>query len=155
LETGNYSLYTTYVHALKSASASIGASDLSKTAKVLEAAGRKGDSAFIKQQNAHFLIALEILLNNINTVLLANKKNDPKASVDFEILKNELDKLRAAIGIFDSDAIDEVVNSLQKFTQAADVGESIENILQKILIGEYDEAVTMIDDLTGQILQKN
>ncbi|MCL1967116.1 MAG: ATP-binding protein [Fibromonadales bacterium] len=155
LETGNYSLYTTYVHALKSASASIGASDLSKTAKVLEAAGRKEDSAFIKQQNAHFLIALEILLNNINTVLLANKKNDPKASVDFKILKNELDKLRAAIGIFDSDAIDEAVNSLQRFTQAADVGESIENILQKILIGEYDEAVAMIDDLTGQILQKN
>jgi len=155
LEAGNYSLYTTYVHALKSASASIGAFDLSETAKSLEAAGRKRDSAFIKQQNAHFLIALEILLNNINTVLLANNKNDQKISVDFETLKSELNKLKAAIGIFDSDAIDEAANSLQKFTQAADVGESVENILQKNLIGEYDEAVAMIDDLTGQIFQQN
>ncbi|MDR2554063.1 MAG: response regulator [Fibromonadaceae bacterium] len=155
LETDNYSLYTTYVHALKSASASIGAFDLSETAKSLEAAGKKRDSAFIKQQNAHFLMALEILLNNINTVLSANKKNDKKVPVDFETLKNELNNLKAAIGIFDSDAIDKAANSLQMFTQAADIGESVENILQKNLIGEYDEAVAMIDDLTGQIFQQN
>ncbi|MCL2102370.1 MAG: ATP-binding protein, partial [Fibromonadales bacterium] len=39
LEANDYLLYTTYVHALKSATASIGASDLSKTAKELEIAG--------------------------------------------------------------------------------------------------------------------
>jgi len=155
LETGNYSLYTTYVHALKSASASIGALALSETAKALEAAGRKGDSAFIKQQNAHFLMALEILINNINSVLLANRKNDQKDSVDFETLKNELNNLKAAICIFDSDAIDKAANSLQKFTYMANIGENVENILQKNLIGEYDEAVALIDSLAGQILQQN
>jgi signal transduction histidine kinase/DNA-binding response OmpR family regulator len=151
LETNNYLLYTTYVHALKSASASIGASDLSETAKSLEAAARKEDLAFIKLHNAQFLMALEVLLNNINKFLLANKKEEQKCSLDFEILKRELNKLREAIDIFDSDAIDEATTVLQKFTHAANVGASVENILQKILIGEYEEVILVIDILIEEI----
>jgi len=145
LETDNYPLYTTYVHALKSASASIGASDLSEAAEFLENAGRKEDLAFIKLHNAQFLMALEVLLNNINTVLMENKKE--KDSVDFEVLKNELDKLKEAIDIFDSDAIDEATSSLQKYMQATDIGANVDNILQKILTGKYEEAVSKIDIL--------
>jgi len=145
LETDNYSLYITYVHALKSASASIGALDLSETAKSLETAGKQGNLAFIRLHNVQFLIALEVLLNNINTVLLASKKNGQNCSVDFEILKSELNKLREAIGVFDFDAIDKATNSLQPFTQVADIGTSIENILQKILIGEYEETISLIN----------
>jgi CheY-like chemotaxis protein len=147
LETNNYPLYTTYVHALKSASASIGALDLSETAKSLEIAGKQGDFAYIKLHNPSFLIALEVLLNNINTALLANKKKGQKGSVDFETLKSELNKLREAVGIYDFDAINKASNSLQKFVQDTDVGTGIENILQKILIGEYEEIIPMIDVL--------
>jgi len=151
LETDNFSLYTTYVHALKSASASIGALDLSEIAKSLEMAGNREDFTYIKLHNAQFLIALETLLNNINKVLLANKKDEQESSVDFEILKSRLNKLREAIDIFDSDVIEEAANSLQAFTQAADVGDSVENILQKILFGEHEEAVAMIDALMEKI----
>jgi len=153
LETDNFSLYTTYVHALKSASASIGALDLSEIAKSLEMAGNREDFTYIKLHNAQFLIALETLLNNINKVLLANKKDEQESSVDFEILKSRLNKLREAIDIFDSDVIEEAANSLQAFTQAADVGESVENILQKILFGEHEEAVAMIDALMKKDLK--
>jgi signal transduction histidine kinase/CheY-like chemotaxis protein/HPt (histidine-containing phosphotransfer) domain-containing protein len=148
LETDNYTLYTTYIHALKSASASIGASDLSEIAKSLEMAGKQGDMAYIKLYNLQFLMTLEVLLNNINTILLANKKKEQKDPVNFEIIKNKLNKLKEAIDIFDSDAIDEAANSLQTFTQTADIGVSIENILQKTLIGEYEETLSMINTLT-------
>jgi len=151
LEANNYPLYTTYVHALKSASASIGALDLSETAKSLEMAGKQGDFAYIKQHSPQFLTALETLLNNINTAILASKKNGQKKSVDFETLKRELDKLRAAVGIYDFDVINKATNSLQEFTQAADIGTSIENILQKILIGEYEETISIIDSLMEEI----
>jgi len=151
LETDNYPLYTTYVHALKSASASIGALDLSETAKSLEMAGKQGDFAYIKQHNPQFLTALEVLLNNINTALLANKRNGQKNSADFETLKSELHKLRAAVGIYDFDAINNATNSLQEFTQCADIGTSIESILQKVLIGEYEETIPIIDILTEEI----
>jgi len=140
LETENYPLYTTYVHALKSASASIGASDLSEMAKALEAAGKQQDLAYIKQHNSEFLSALEILLNNINKVL----KDEPKGPVDSEAMKIKLNKLKEAIDIFDSDAIEEAANSLREFTQVADV----DKILQKTLTGEYEEAVDIINHLT-------
>jgi len=139
LEAENYSLYTIYVHALKSASASIGAKDLSEMAKALEQAGRQADIAYIKQHNQEFLSALEVFLDNISKVI---KKDEPKSPVDFEALKIELDKLRKAIDALDSDAIDEITNTLRAFTQV----EAVENILQKILIGEYEEAVAIMRD---------
>jgi len=137
LEAGNYSLYTTYIHALKSASASIGALDLSEKAKSLEDAGNRQDLAYIKQRNSEFLGALEVLLDNIGKVV----KDEQKGPVDFEALKIGLGKLKGAIGILDSDAIDEATNSLQAFTQVAEV----ESILQKTLVGKYEEAVALID----------
>jgi HPt (histidine-containing phosphotransfer) domain-containing protein len=143
LETKNYSLYATYTHALKSASANIGAIDLSETAKELEAAGKQADSAFIEQNNAKFLANLESLLSNIGQVLESSKK-EQQGSVDLELLKNELSKLEKALIALDSSAIDEAVGNLQKFTQADGVGASVENILQSVLIGEYDEAVATI-----------
>jgi len=151
LETDNYHLYTIYVHALKSASASIGALDLSEMAKSLEMAGKQEDFTYIKQHTPQFLMALEVFLNNINITLLANKKNEQKGPIDFETLKSELNKLREAIDILDSDAIDEATTSLKAFTQAENVGESVENILQKTLIGEYDEVVAMINILKDEI----
>jgi len=151
LDANNYPLYTTYVHALKSASASIGALDLSEAAKSLELAGKQKDLAYIKQRNPQFLKALEALLNNISAALLANKKNGQKNSVDFETLKNELQKLRAAVGVYDLDSINRASKLLQEFTQVADIGAGIENILQKILIGEYEETVPVIDSLMEEI----
>ncbi|MCL1957832.1 MAG: ATP-binding protein, partial [Fibromonadales bacterium] len=143
LETENYSLYTIYIHALKSASASVGALDLSEKAKLLEKAGKQGDFTYIKHNTSKFLTALETLLDSINATLLENKKIGQEGPLDFEALKIELNKLKEAIGIFDSDAIDEATKSLRAFTQVAEV----ENILQKTLNGEYDEVVAIIDNL--------
>jgi signal transduction histidine kinase/CheY-like chemotaxis protein/HPt (histidine-containing phosphotransfer) domain-containing protein len=147
LETDNYPLYTTYIHALKSASASIGASELSETAKALEVASRKEDLEFVKLHNAQFILALEVLLDNINIVLLANKKEEQKGSVDFEFLRNELSMLKEALKEFDSAVIDKIADDLQKFTRADGIGTYVESILQSILIGEYDETEAMIDSL--------
>jgi len=143
LETENYSLYTIYIHALKSASASVGALDLSEMAKLLEKAGKQGDFTYIKHNTSKFLTALETLLDSINATLLENKKIGQEGPLDFEALKIELNKLKEAIGIFDSDAIDNATTSLRAFTQVAEV----ENILQKTLNGEYDDVVAIIDNL--------
>jgi len=139
LEADNYSLYTTYVHALKGASASIGAFDLSEMAKSLETADKQADFAYIKQHNPEFLNVLEVILDNISKVL----KDEPKVPIDFEALKMELSKLKKAIDLFDSDAIDEATNSLRAFAQVA----AVENILKKTLTGKHKEVVAMIDDL--------
>jgi len=149
LETDNYPLYTTYVHALKSASASLGAADLSEQAKVLEMAGRQEDSSFIRLQNPKFLTSLEIVLNNIGTALNSIKKEE--APLDSEELKNELCKLKEAFDVFDFGAINEIAGNLQKFAQAPEIGETLESILQNTVIGEYEKAVAAIDTLLKEV----
>ncbi|MCL2100982.1 MAG: hypothetical protein FWH22_04640, partial [Fibromonadales bacterium] len=127
--------------------ASIGASDLSKTAKALEIAGKQKDLAFIELHTAQFLQALETLLNNINAAILAHGKEKSQNSMDFEALKNKLSELNRALVAFDYVAIDKGANDLQEWTQAAEVGGKIESILQNILIGEHEEAVAEIERL--------
>jgi signal transduction histidine kinase/CheY-like chemotaxis protein/HPt (histidine-containing phosphotransfer) domain-containing protein len=145
LETGNYPLYVTYVHALKSALASIGASELSESAKALEFAGKQKDIAFIASNNSQFLVNFEVILSDIEKVL-ANGKAKENA-VDFELLRNELNSLKEALKLLDFAATDKIVDRLREFSKADGVGDSIENILRSILVGEYDEAVAMIDAL--------
>jgi signal transduction histidine kinase/CheY-like chemotaxis protein/HPt (histidine-containing phosphotransfer) domain-containing protein len=151
LEADNYSLYTTYVHALKSVSASLGAFNLSEQAKALEAASRQGNSKFINSNNPQFLNDLEILLNRISIVLNSMKKQE--APADFEALKSVLCKLKEAFDVFDFGAIDEAVGNLQKFAQAPEIGETVENILQNTVTGKYEEAGTMIDDLLRNVFK--
>jgi signal transduction histidine kinase/CheY-like chemotaxis protein len=146
LEIKDYNLYATYAHALKSASANIGATGLSEAAKELEAAGKLGDSTFIGLNNARFLTNLKTILNDIDQALASNREKW-QSPVDFELLRGELNHLKEALTALDSVAIDKAVNNLQKFSQADEVGGVVENILQSVLIGEYDEAVAMIKSL--------
>jgi signal transduction histidine kinase/CheY-like chemotaxis protein/HPt (histidine-containing phosphotransfer) domain-containing protein len=142
LETDNYALYATYVHALKSASANIGANDLSESAKALEMAGKQKDADFIALNNTKFLASLETLLSDIGRVLASNRgQQNP---VDLELLRSELNLLEEALVALDFNAINKSCDYLQKFSQADEVGGIVEKILQCVLIGEYEEAVAMI-----------
>ena len=69
LSSHDLPLYAVYVHALKSASASIGADALSEQASALEKAGEQGDTAYIEKHSAQFLKEYEALLHNIHHVL--------------------------------------------------------------------------------------
>jgi signal transduction histidine kinase/CheY-like chemotaxis protein/HPt (histidine-containing phosphotransfer) domain-containing protein len=63
--------FVTQVHALKSASASIGAAALSEEAARLEAAGKQGDLAFIAEGLDHFREALVAMTEGIRRALAA------------------------------------------------------------------------------------
>jgi CheY-like chemotaxis protein len=156
LKNGNYSLYTTYVHALKSASANIGASDLSEAARALEMAGKEKDLPFIKSNNEQFLASLKELLKNINMIISAElTKEKQEEPMTLEILKSELKKLREALGVLDSSTIGKAMSNLQKFTQAPGVGTDVKNILQNTLIGEYDGTIAIIENLLREVEDGN
>jgi len=155
LETSNIPLYAIHVHALKSASAIIGASRLSEAAAALEEAGKKGDSIYIYSHNAAFLSELETLLLNINEALKEDAGKNQKQSIDAELLKNTLSRLKTALNNYDSPEINNAENTLHDFSQAAEIGDSIKAILQNRLIGEYDEAVSMIDILIQKLIDGN
>jgi predicted negative regulator of RcsB-dependent stress response len=66
-------------------------------------------------------------------------------------LKVELTKLKAAMESFDSETIDSATNTLIEYEQAEHFGEMIKSILQNVLIGEYDEAINLIDRLLEKL----
>ena len=67
-------------------------------------------------------------------------------NADTQILKAELLKLKSGLDEFDSDAMNEAAKNLQAFTKDADFGEAVADILQRKLIGEYDEAIELINN---------
>ncbi|GBU20918.1 histidine kinase [Fibrobacteres bacterium R8-0-B4] len=154
MEIGDMQLYATHVHGLKSAAASIGAAAVSEEAKALEAAYKDGNEAFINEHNGKFLMNLEALLSNIGKLLddiEAMKKKTGGGHIDTEKLKAELAKLKTAMENFDSETIDSATNTLIEYEQAEHFGEQIKNILQNVLIGEYDDALNQIDRLLEKL----
>jgi CheY-like chemotaxis protein len=69
LETGDMSFYKINVHALKGATANIGADSLSYAAEKLEKAAESFDLNFIETHNTKFLSDLELLLHSIDQAL--------------------------------------------------------------------------------------
>jgi CheY-like chemotaxis protein len=143
LEAKDYHLYATYAHAMKSASANIGAGKLSEAAKALEVAGKQKDVAFIGVNNVKFLENLEALLSDISRALASNR-DKRRSPVDLELLRSEMNKLEEALESLDFANINKAADGLQEFVHTDKVGASVEKILQSVLIGEYDEAVAMI-----------
>jgi len=149
LEENNLPLYTIHVHALKSASANIGADRLSEEAKELEAAGEREDLNFIESHNNQLLDDLKLLLDNIDAVLLIHKKENSETVIafDMEKLKPGLVILRKALNELDAGTINKTVEDLRKMPCPEEIGNIINNISEEILIGDYDEAVALIDPL--------
>jgi CheY-like chemotaxis protein/HPt (histidine-containing phosphotransfer) domain-containing protein len=69
MEMDDMDLYKIHVHALKSASVSIGAAGISKMAEALEQAAERGDIDLVRAMNPKFTKDLEILLDNIYSVI--------------------------------------------------------------------------------------
>jgi CheY-like chemotaxis protein len=154
LEAGDIGLYTIYVHALKSAAANIGANDLSEAAKALEMAGGQKYINFIEADNPQFLADLELLLNRIHNALSEYKgigkgggESAEIADIDMKEFKSEIAELKSALETFNFSVINKTVESIKKYAQSGSIGEAVRKISDKILIGEYDEAAAVIENL--------
>jgi signal transduction histidine kinase/CheY-like chemotaxis protein/HPt (histidine-containing phosphotransfer) domain-containing protein len=151
LDKNDIRLYTTYVHALKSASANVGAMGLSEAARVLEAAGKEGDRAFIDANTPRFLQLLEAVLNNIEKALQAANRETANAGLDVGALKNILVNLKEAVTTVNIAQIRPLMKGLQNFSANSEVGSKVDNVLRNTMSGEYDKAVGLIDELLKSI----
>ena len=147
LETKNFQLYIIYVHALKSASANIGADNVSEMAKRLEEAGKQGDVAFIEAHSAQFISEFNTLLINIGDALSEINKDAQDISIDLDALKPELCGLKTALDEFDYTNIERGIDLLHKYTNDAVIGKKIEELLRYILTGNDDKAIELIEAL--------
>jgi hypothetical protein len=121
--------------------------ELSENAKALETAGQRGDRDYIRKYNGNFLSDLEALLNRIDEVISIQKSRIENVSLDMDLLKDKLLKLKVAMIDFDTATINQEAKGLQEFTQASDVGDIVDKILKFKLLGEYDKAELLIDEI--------
>jgi CheY-like chemotaxis protein len=148
LDKGNLDMYTIHVHALKSAAANIGADELSEDAAALEQAGEIRDKEYIALHTPGFLAMLETILNSIMD-FLAREEGDA-GSCDMEGIKSELAILKGALETFDAGTINKTVDTLGDMARAGAIKKSVQGISEKILIGEYKEALAAIQTLLNE-----
>ena len=140
LKKNDLPLYKTHVHGIKSACASIGAVELSGTAKELEMAAVQKDLAFITKHNARFIKAYKILLRNIDLWLNNAIKKSP---IEAELIKQELYGLKAALDVSDVIKIHKSIGYLQKLTRGLGVNANIKKIYDCILNDDYEKAASL------------
>jgi len=147
LETNDVALYATYVHGLKGAAAAIGAIALSESARELEMAAKQGDRAFIDAHNPALLKDLKTLLSGIERALCAGKpKPASESGIDMQTLRAAMTALAAAIDEMNPAAINGAAKTLRQFENSSgEAGSVVKSVLQNILNGGYDEAVSFIE----------
>lgn len=145
LQTQDILLYTTHVHALKSALASIGAKELSDFAKRLETAGKRGELEFLIQNTPDFLLLLQNLLEELQPILQNyNHTQHPEtANVSPELYQYKFEELLTALEEMDSQKIDQLINELRE-TCPSSLQELLDQIEQGILLFEYEEVSELI-----------
>ena len=140
--------FTTQVHALKSASASIGAVQLSVKAEELEAAGHKGDLEFIKSNLNSFCNSLTELVQNVKNALAFYVKNDqgasPAPSSDFIQMFKELGVLLKKQNIIE---VESMLEDIQNREPDAKIMDVLNQISDFILMADYDSAIDLISNL--------
>jgi hypothetical protein len=93
------------------------------------------------------LKVLETIISGIKNVLASEEDNSENDFYDKEDVKSELEILKKALGSFDAGTINRSVDSLGNMARAGGIKDSIQNISEKILVGEYEEAMAIIETL--------
>ena len=146
LNNNDIELFTILTHGLKNALWNIGAKKLSDFAKALEKAGKAGAALFIAEYGEMFLTELETLLQNIDTALVnySDERRDRETgTVDY--LKDKFTKLRAALESMDVGQINEIIREVEAKRWDKEIKVVLNDLLQLILIFEYDRAIGLID----------
>jgi hypothetical protein len=127
----------------------VGAMKVSEFAKNLELAGKNDDVAFVTENNDEFFASVNKLLENIKPVLeKISADNEAEAGEeDLDKLKESLTKLKSALDEMDMSTIDAIVAELQSLKFAGTTKDMVEGVFHAILMFEYDEATSKIDEL--------
>ncbi|MDL2229306.1 response regulator [Treponema sp. OttesenSCG-928-L16] len=149
LETGDLRQYAVHVHALKSASASIGAAELSELAKALEFAGKNEDRRFIDLNTPIFFEKLKRIISLMDSVIrergTGNSGKD--GQTDLALLKIKCSVLKEALDKMDMGTVNSIIDEMEKTSWGEKPDEAIKAISRNILLSDYETAVQEIEDL--------
>ncbi|GHV39169.1 hypothetical protein AGMMS49546_10780 [Spirochaetia bacterium] len=137
-------LFTTQVHALKSASASIGAVELSAEAARLETAGKAGDLALIGEALPAFVEQLAALVEEIKK---AGPKPESVESVVNPLPYSLLSELADALETQKANVINRIMKQILQQALDPKIHEALEQISDDVLMTEFDKALETVHTL--------
>jgi signal transduction histidine kinase/CheY-like chemotaxis protein len=160
-ESGDLPRFITQVHALKSASASIGAAEIAEKAALLENAGKNGDMGVIEQQLAAFCTELTALAALIRAGLEpdtgAEKAGVESAGSAVQEEKQEnsgadrtkLSRLREALETENIGLADTLLNELNAMPLDSRTAELLNAVSDAVLVAEFKQAAAILDEAVG------
>ena len=143
--------FVTQVHALKSASASIGAANISMTAALLETAGQACDFAFIQTNLKDFTDDLSELVRNIRENCKQLESNEAvnlsageEVSADISEHFSLFHEMVQALQARNLSEIDRVLDRLNEIPLNSQIKEALEQVSNQVLMTEYGAALETI-----------
>jgi PAS domain S-box-containing protein len=147
--------FVTQVHAIKSASASIGAAEISARSAEMEAAGRAADYGFIRENLPSFAEELMKLIKGIEAWENAAKgqaapKEEDTLNGEHEqaVVTQLLHELAAALETENAGNIRRLLRELGQKPCDAKTIEALKLISDNILMTEFDSALKIVKELT-------
>lgn len=145
LESDNIQEFVINVHAIKSASASIGATDISADAASLEAAGKEGDISYINDNFNNFTDRLLKLIEGIKNVLVKFKADEEQtASLYDDYLFSLLSELEEALKYKKAEQIENILDKISKQPLDSKTKDFIDKVSDDVLMVEFDNAIRKI-----------
>jgi HPt (histidine-containing phosphotransfer) domain-containing protein len=139
--------FVAQAHAIKSAAGTIGAEEVSVEAAALEAAGKAGDTQAIRKTLPLFHKHITQLIEGIGKVAEESAGKAESGDGGQEDLMALLPALRTALATKNMKEIDRLLEKTEQLPLSAQTREQINAISDKVLMGEYEEAVIMIDEI--------
>jgi signal transduction histidine kinase/CheY-like chemotaxis protein/HPt (histidine-containing phosphotransfer) domain-containing protein len=147
----NLAAFTAQVHAIKSAAGTIGAATVSAEAAALETAGKAGDMAAVREKLSRFHKHLTELVEGIGKTLEEqNAGGDGDKQSGRGTAPDSFYALRTALEARNMKEIDRLLTELEGLSLNTKDRATINVLADKILMGEYQEAIDELDRLSAE-----
>lgn len=147
--------YQVEVHGLKSASANIGAMEVSNLARGQENAAAQGDTKFITEGLPRLLTEYETLLDNIGRFLNQHQTNTLKGQKlpcpSPEELQKQAEKALNLLEDFQSKECAKIVETMLLYDLPEDMADSLRQIQTQLKLYEDDEAEELLRQLSDRL----
>jgi HPt (histidine-containing phosphotransfer) domain-containing protein len=144
-DESGFASFTRQVHALKSASASIGMAEMSRMASELEEAGKNGDAEFIHANLNAFLEQLTARIERIKAAI------SRETAISFDAGRQDicesLNLLKNALASENVGDADKIIAGLSGAPLDKDIRDSLSSISDLVLLGEFKEALAIAGNI--------
>ncbi len=154
LSESDIARYCVEVHGLKSASANIGAMEVSELARAQENAASQGDTAFIAREFPRLLEAYEALLAQIGLFLERRRQDSPRKKLPPLSVPELREQVGAALGEledFRSQECAGIVEALLCHQLPQDAADSLSEIHGQLKLFEDDNAEALLRQLLSRL----